>query len=150
MGITEVLSGIKKIGLDTPVFIYYIEENKKYIDIVDYIFNEISSDKRGLEVVASTVTLLEVLVNPIKTGNIELAQRYERLLLHSRHLTIYPLTSEVAIKSANLRAKYNLRTPDVIQIAVAILEKANIFFTNDSALKKVTEIPIVILDELLK
>jgi len=150
VGIVEVLTDIKKVALDTSVFIYYIEENEKYIDILDYIFDKVSSDKDELKAVTSTVTLLEVLVKPIKAGDVELIQKYERLLTHSKHLTIHALTPEVATKAANLRAKYNLRTPDAIQIAVAILQRANIFLTNDFNLKKVTEIPVIVLDKILE
>ena len=52
--------------------------------------------------------------------------------------------------SARLRAKYSIKTPDAIQIAVGILYGANNFLTNDPVLKKVPEIKVLILDDYLE
>ena len=50
--------------------------------------------------------------------------------------------------TAEMRAKYNLRTPDALQLSVAIEHKADYFLTNDTRLKAVTEIQSVILSDL--
>ena len=43
-----------------------------------------------------------------------------------------------------------IRTPDAIQIAVGIIYGANAFLTNDSSLKKVNDIRVVILEDFLE
>lgn len=58
------------------------------------------------------------------------------------------MTKALAIKAAELRAKYNLRTPDSIQLATAIEYNADYFLTNDIRLKSVAEINSIILSEL--
>jgi len=52
--------------------------------------------------------------------------------------------------SSKLRAKYSIRTPDAIQIAVGIIYAADTFLTNDSDLKKVKDISVVILEDFLE
>ncbi|GAG74921.1 unnamed protein product, partial [marine sediment metagenome] len=41
-------------------------------------------------------------------------------------------------------------TPDAIQIATSLEAKADIFITNDSTLKKISEIKVLLLSEMLK
>ena len=59
----------------------------------------------------------------------------------------------MAEKAAELRAKYDgnglkLKTPDAIQIATGILNEAEIFLTNDTDLKQIEEIEVIVLDEI--
>lgn len=46
-----------------------------------------------------------------------------------------------------MRAKYSIRTPDAIQIAVGIIYGATKFLTNDPDLKKISEIEVLVLDD---
>ncbi len=47
-----------------------------------------------------------------------------------------------------LRAEYNLRTPDAIQISIAIKTDATLFFTNDIRLPEIPSIKILLLDSV--
>ncbi len=138
--------------LDTPPFIYFIEENKKYLAIVERIFSGISyGDIKGI---SSYLTLLEVLVKPIQAGHREIAVQYRDLMLGSDFLRLYPLDDKVAETAATLRARYHgngfkIKTPDAIQVATAILNGAEVFITNDCSLKRLKEIDVMLLDELL-
>jgi predicted nucleic acid-binding protein len=52
--------------------------------------------------------------------------------------------------SSKLRAKYAIRIPDAIQIAVGIIYGADTFLTNDSDLKKVKDIKVLVLEDFLE
>jgi predicted nucleic acid-binding protein len=56
----------------------------------------------------------------------------------------------LALQAAHLRARYQIRTPDAIQIAAAIEFGARLFLTNDDRVRKVTEIEIVVLERWLQ
>jgi len=147
MGLVDELQG-SRICIDTPPFIYFIEKDPKYLNIIRPIFAEVDAGK--IDAVTSTITLLEVLVHPFKTGNESLAEEYREILLHAEGLTTYEIVHEVSELSAKLRAKYTIKTPDAIQIAVGITYGADAFLTNDSDLKKVTEIRVLILEDFLE
>lgn len=139
------------ICLDTAPFIYLIEENLRYISIVERIFSEISYG--NILGISSYLTLLEVLIKPIKEGAREIANEYRDLLLGNVFLRMFPLDDRVAEKAAELRAKYDgngfkLKTPDAIQIATGLLNGAEVFLTNDISLKQVQEIEVVALDDI--
>jgi len=92
---------------------------------------------------------LEVLVQPLKTGNETLAKRYRDILLFSEGLTTFEIFHEVSEMASRLRVKYSMRTPDALQMAVGILYHAAYFLTNDPNLRKVSDITVLVLDDYL-
>jgi hypothetical protein len=60
--LADALNGVTRIGLDTMSVIYFVEENPQYLALVLPIFQGISSGR--IAAVTSTITLLEVLVQP--------------------------------------------------------------------------------------
>jgi len=60
------------------------------------------------------------------------------------------LPYEQSCTSSDLRAKYVIKTPDAIQIATTICGGSKSFITNDESLKKVEEIRVLLLDDLVK
>jgi predicted nucleic acid-binding protein len=53
-----------------------------------------------------------------------------------------------AERAADLRARYGLKTPDALQIGCALESGCDAFLCNDLALKRVTELRVLALDEL--
>src|SRR5688572_5130361 len=106
------------VGIDTAPLIYYIEQHPDYIERVRAFFTSLAQG--DFRVVTSTVTLLEVLVHPLRRGDEQLAHQYHDILLSSPNISTLPVTYATAQEAAELRARYNLKTPDAIQIAVAI------------------------------
>jgi len=98
--------------------------------------------------VTSTLTLTEVLVYPLRSGNVELAGQYRDILLDQENLITVPISVEIAEVAAQLRARQNLRTPDAIQIATAMGEGAMFFLTNDARLAAVPDLKVLVLDAL--
>ena len=135
------------VGLDTTPLIYLIENNPIYADFVTPFFD--MADEGEIKIVTSTMTLLEVLVHPIKRNDIELIQRYRQILLESE-FSVIDLSREIAEEAAHLRAVYGLRTPDAIQVATAIYSKASFFLTNDKRLSSIKEIKVLVIDTLLE
>lgn len=135
------------IGLDTAPLIYFIEQNTKYLQLVRLFFQALSQG--DFQFVTSTLTLTEVLVHPLRAGNIELAGQYRDILLNQENLLTLPVSPTVAETAAQIRATQNLRTPDAIQITTAIEAGATFFLTNDAPLSNVSNLTILVLDDLL-
>jgi len=146
MGLVDELRG-SRIFIDTAPIIYFIEKNHRYLNIVRPVFVEIDAGK--IEAITSTITLLEVLVQPFKTKNETLAERYRETLLYSEGLTTFEILHEVSEMASKLRAKHSIKTPDAIQIAVGVLYGSEKFVTNDPALKKVSDVNVLVLDDFL-
>jgi predicted nucleic acid-binding protein len=94
--------------------------------------------------------MLEVLVHPYRHGDEEEVDRCFALLSTYPHLKWVAVSLDVADRAAQLRATFNLRTPDAIQAATAMLSGATGFVSNDRAFRKVNGLDVLILDDLLQ
>ena len=146
MELGRILKG-KTVFIDTAPLIFFIEKNPKYSAIVKPVVALIDSGQaKGL---TSTITLLEVLVLPLREGNKKLADAYRSILLSSKNLETCEISNAISEKAAALRAKYGFKTPDSIQLATAIIRRMDYFLTNDLALKQVNEIKVVVLEDFI-
>ena len=143
-----LLKGINSIAIDTAPFIYYIEEHKVYIEVLDSLFIYISQGY--ILAYTSLITLIEVLTKPIEEKNQKLMSKYEDLLTNSNNLILTDIDRNVAVESAKLRAKYKIKIPDAIQLTSGLINGATAFITNDRNLKKIKEIKVIVLDEIIK
>jgi predicted nucleic acid-binding protein len=129
VGLREEL-GPGPTALDTALFIYWIEENARFLPLVAPIFEDVAAGRR--DVVTSSLTLLEVLVVPYRAGNRALADRYEALLSRSRGVRLVDIARPELRTAAQLRALHpSLRTPDALQLAAAVSAQCTTFVTND-------------------
>ena len=145
MNLLERLETIHLIFLDTAPVIYFVEKNPSFASKVQPIFDRL--DNGNLTAVVSPITLAECLVVPYKLGKQNVAQVFTDLLVNSPNVLFCSVDETIADKAANLRARYNLTLTDAFQIATAIQAGCDSFLTNDVELKRVTDIPILILSE---
>jgi len=146
MKISDALQNAGYLYFDTAPIIYYVEEHPAYIDKMDAIIAYIKQN--SIQVICSAMTLTEILPHPIKLGKPLLVKEYRDILLNSREFKIVPILQKIAESAAQLRADYNLKTPDALHIATAIESGCTIFLTNDLGIKRVKGIRVLVLDEL--
>jgi len=101
----------------------------------------------GVRLVTSSITLVEVLVQPIRRGRLELAEQYRDVLTNTEGIQLVSLSEQIAEHAATLRAQYALRTPDAIQLATAKVSGVAVFITNDEQFAK-TDFNVIILNQL--
>jgi predicted nucleic acid-binding protein len=133
--------GAGPVGVDTAVFIYFIEENERFLPAIAPLFGAADSGKSQL--VVSALTLLEVLVVPYRAGDAALAQRYEAVLTRSRGVRMIDLTRDHLRLAAQLRAATGVATPDALQLAASLAAGCSAFLTNDRRLPTVPGLRIV-------
>jgi predicted nucleic acid-binding protein len=141
----EALRG-STVALDTGPLIYFIEEHPAYSHKLRPFFE--AAERGEFRIVTSFITLLEVLVQPLRQDKVTLAEEYRKILSQSPGLTTVPLDEGIAEAAATLRARHNLRTPDAIQLATAAMAGASWFLTNDADLARVPGIRMLVLKHL--
>lgn len=134
----------QRIGLDSNIFIYFIEGMPAYQKLTRKIFESIESGRN--KGICSTLTLLEILVQPYRNKDEERVNQFYGLLTTFPNLAWIDMTLDIADQGAQLRARYKLKTPDAILLATAIQSEATGFIGNDKRLKKVAELEILTLD----
>lgn len=128
MGLAEDLGG-GPIGIDTAVFIYFMQEHPRYLSLIEPLFT--AADAGTFELVTSALTLLEVLVIPYRAGDLSLAEQYENLLARGKGIRMVELTRDQLRAAVQLRAITGTRTPDALQLAAAVTSGCSSFLTND-------------------
>lgn len=147
MKLKQQLNAIKRMFLDTAPVVYYVEENPRYLAWVEVIFSKL--DAGHFEAVTSPITLAECLVIPYRNANIKLQQAFIDLITNGSHTRFISIDRSIGAQAAQLRGHYNIRLADALQFAVALDSGCDAFLTNDIALKRVTELNVVVLDEML-
>lgn len=146
MGLSEDL-GRGRIGIDTALFIYFIEEDPRYLPLVEPLFA--AADAGSRELVTSALTLLEVLVVPARVGDQDLANRYEQLLTGSKGVRLVEISLEQLRGAAQLRAHTGIKTPDALQLVAAVTSGCTSFVTNDRRLPSLPGTRVVQLSDYL-
>ncbi len=137
----------ERVYLDTNIFIYAIEGYPDFVDELNQLFDNI--DAGNLRAFTSELTLAEVLVRPLIDGNLEIQSVYQQALQSSEVLEVVAVSWHVLIEVARLRAVANLRLPDAIHGATAILSGCETFLTNDRRLTALPGIEVVVLSEVM-
>jgi predicted nucleic acid-binding protein len=144
----EALQGITLLGLDSAPLIYFVERHPVYLLLMREIIRRIDSGLVSGN--SSVITLTEVLVQPKKLGRTDIENEYHDLLYHSQNFDLLHITPAIAEQAADLRSRYPIRTPDALQIAAALSVGCQAFLTNDKRLKSVSELKILVLDDLVE
>jgi len=145
VGLIEAI-GAGPVGIDSCVFIYFIERHPTYGPLVRPLFESI--DRGSVQGITSSLTLLETQVVPLRDGDRALAHRYEALLSTSRGLSLVELDRPLLSAAALLRATTGVRTPDALQLAAALRAGCTAFVTNDRRLPAPAGVRIVQLRDL--
>jgi len=137
----------RSIALDTSVVIYAVEGHPKYLELSHRIFHWIQHPAG--KAVTSTITMVEALVRPYRLHDIAAVNKFYALLLTYPHLDWIQPTLAIADRAAHMRAQYNLRTPDALQAATAVTAGATALISNDAIFRRISDLEIAILDEML-
>jgi predicted nucleic acid-binding protein len=146
VSLAEFLHRHRRIGLDTSVFIYAVEAHPKYAELAGAVFSWIES--RHGSAVTSTVTMLELLVQPYRQADLDRVNRFYALISTYPHLEWVAPSLEIADLGAQLRAEHGLRTPDAIHAATALACGVTGFVCNDPVFRRVTGGKVALLEQL--
>ncbi|MEH2143853.1 type II toxin-antitoxin system VapC family toxin [Nostoc sp.] len=144
MKINDALVGVSRLFVDTAPVIYFVERNPQFVDLVEPIFERLDAD---ITAVTSGITLSECLVGAIRLGLADLERAFVDVLQQDQ-VVFVEINAEIAREAARMRVRYNLDLPDALQIAAALMASCDAFLTNDVALKRVTELRVLVVSEL--
>ena len=142
--LTLPASGI--IYLDTSPIIYSVEKHPDFSPLLLPLWA--AAKTSPIKIVTSELALLETFVGPLKNNDLVLLSRYEQTL-KSADFELLPISEALLRDAANLRAQFNLKTPDAIHAATGLHASCVQFITNDGIFRRVTGLKVVVLSDLL-
>src|SRR3989304_5963311 len=139
------ISPFSKIALDTSCFVYEFDEVTPYINFTGLVFRKIELGE--IKAITSAVTIIEIFIKPERLKNNKVIRSYENLLKRFPNLEIYPVDWNIGRVAARIRAKNSLKTPDAVQLALAVDQKVDAFITNDRKLRGFKETKVLVLQD---
>jgi predicted nucleic acid-binding protein len=124
--------GVSRIFWDTNLFIYLFEGSSAMSQRVVQLRQRMRS--RGDQLLTSALTLGEVLVKPIRSGQPDLVRAYEEAITQTT--LVVPFDAKAARIFARLRSTRTVSAPDAIQLACASVAGTDVFITNDERLQR--------------
>jgi len=134
------------VYLDAAPIIYSVEKNPDYLMLMTEVWQQVEAGDIG--VVTSELSLLEALVHPVRDDDDDQISAYETVLSASE-MQLMPITTEVLRMAVNFRVNQNFKTPDAIHAATAFLSGSSHLFTNDQTFRRLENIDVIILSDLL-
>ncbi|MEO8358388.1 MAG: type II toxin-antitoxin system VapC family toxin [Vicinamibacteria bacterium] len=125
--------------LDTNVIVYNIAASPRFRDPVRR-WLDWHATQPGALLVTSRLTVLEVLVGPIKKKDIERKRRTEAAL---SEILILDLDDLVVRRAAEIRATYPFRSPDALHLATAAEYEVDGYLTADRRLKSFRDVRVI-------
>lgn len=117
------------IYLDACIVIYTFEQHPAH---GAHLLSAMAS-RPADEFAISPLVKFECLIRPLRTGNLVLQRYYEE---HLDRFAQLPLTDDVFMQAAHLRARFNLKTPDALHLGAAQHHGCEALWTNDDRLSK--------------
>lgn len=141
------LRNVHHLFLDTMFFIYHFEQNSRYVELTSRILDSV--EKGNLRCSTSYLTLMEILVKPIKEGMHDLVDEYGLVFETFPNLGLVPLGKSVAYKAAYFRARYGIKPADSIQLGFAASVECDAFLTNDKDFIRIEEVDVFFMHDIV-
>ena len=135
-----------RVYIDTNAFIYFIEQNNEYFQIIAPIFDMVWTGH--ISAFTSGFTLTELLVKPLRDRRHDIVQAYRDLLLDPELITLGNTTIDTYILAADIAAVTMMKTPDALHMGTAIENNCTFFITNDKKITSQKKISVLYVSEL--
>jgi len=135
------------IYLDANGFIYSVERIEPHRTLLEPMWRLAQAGQ--FEIVSSELVILETLAKPLREGDTILENLF-RALLFAREVRLIPATASLWEQAARLRATTGLKTPDALHAATALAVGSTLFVTNAGGFRRVSGLPVAVLDEVAK
>ena len=134
------------IFLDTAPLIYFFEQHADFFPALETFFDQLY--KTDAQAITSIITYIELTTHPARRGKKQLVRKYRDYLTNSENISLFPLDIGIADHVVEMRAKYQFKTPDAIQLGTAVACGADYIITNDKAWERLEEIKVILVADL--
>ena len=131
-----------RVYLDSNFFIRFVESRDERLL---HVFEREAADLLTLH--TSELTLAEVLVDPIRAGDLSLTQECREFLSDDQQIDVVPIERSILIRSAEIRATIGNKLPDAIHVATAAARSCNVFLSSDKKLRLLPQMSRVALED---
>lgn len=126
-----------RLAADAMIFIYHFDRVEPYFTRTSKLL--FKAQQEQYEIITSIITVIEVLSPTVYRQTPDIIKEINIYFTEARYLRVIDVTWTIAQEAARLRRQHTfLRTPDSIQLATALVTRADIFITNDAKLGRLS------------
>ena len=146
MKLPSALKGCRGAVLDTMLLVYLFENHAEYGGVCEWLLQR--AEAGDYTAIITPVTMAEIVVKPLQCGRPDIADTYQTAIRNAPNVGICDMSWKTGVMAGALKAKYRLPLPDMLQVACAT-EHGGVLVTNDHALQKITDVRVILLDEVV-
>jgi predicted nucleic acid-binding protein len=128
--------------LDTNIVIYVVEGHPAIAPKA--ILRLATAQSAGATFMISDLTRMECLIGSLKTNNTAVQGSFHAFFARS-DVQVVAITAAVCDRAARIRATYNFKPMDALQLTAAAEHGANVFLTADARLASFTNLTVEVL-----
>lgn len=129
-GLDADLAGARSVLVDSSTLLAFVNANEIVHPLAVHLFTRIAEDTDTLQGFFSAVSVTECLARPYQRGA-QATATMSALLQGFPHLLMVPVDYAIGDRAAYVRAQANLRTPDALIAATAIVNGLDAVVSND-------------------
>lgn len=132
--------------MDTGTVVRLLQMHPDYYPVVSSVLD--FAYENNLTLLVSNVTLFELSKKAFAAGEGLLSRQYREFFERSRNVRACEVTGEIAVKAAEFAGKNKLGNEEALRLATAYVCGADCILTDSAAFRDLTDIPVVLLDEV--
>lgn len=137
----------ERVHLDARILAYHLLGREPHVELTRLLFSGVEDGTVRAQ--SSSMTLYQLLSEPYRRGESDVAGDAEKLLTGLRGLELIPVTPSLAGQAARVRARLGTGAAASVQIATAVTEEADLFLTDGSGLRRVAGVRVQNLEDYL-
>ena len=134
------------VYFDASSLIYSVERVEPYRTLLEPVWERARAGE--FAIASSELVVMEALVKPLREGDV-VVERLFRSFFDSPEMDLIPATRLAWEEAARLRAEARLTPSDALHAATAKQAGCALFITNDADFRRIRDLPIVVLDDLI-
>ncbi len=139
------LANARRVHIDAPVLACHLLGTERYLELTRLLFACLDAGETTGQ--TSAISLYQILAEPYRRAQPQLAETALKGLASCTDLEIVPVTSEIAAQAANARAQLGGRVERAIQISTAVDRGADLYLTLGSTLRRIAGVQVEDLDD---
>lgn len=143
--LSERLAGAHLVHVDARIFAFHLLGDSESLALTRDVVGGMREGR--IRAQTSAVTLYQLLAELYRRGEPGRAARLARDLSVHTGLEIIPVSADIAVQAAEVRAQLGGRPERALQVATALVERADIFLTTDSGLRRIAGMSVVNLED---
>ena len=128
--LSRAIPPVDRVLIDASAFIPYLDRSERVSPLAVHVMDEFVRGGRNAAII-SMVSIMEVLIRPLRQGAPAPYRHVLDLLVHFPNLQAMNIDLVVAQEAVSLRASYNFSAPDALTIATGVVAQVGHLVTND-------------------